>query len=258
MCKNPENMNLYNFFRECPKEAQKPITAGRLKGKTDINPMWRLKKLTESFGPCGIGWTYRIVRTWIERGAVKRQFNDRGELLSENAEMTANVEIALKFKYNGEWSEEIPGIGGSMFCELESRGFNTEDEAYKKALTDAISVACKALGIAADIYFAKDPDSKYDTGVPDGIPFPEAYKQDAPLPIPPSPASLMCRVKTREDAQAYTLDFGDYKGKRLTEVYKLNKQYFISLRDNPPNPDVAAATSLIWQWIAESNRGAAG
>lgn len=94
--------------------------------------------------------------------------------------------------------------------------------------------------------------------VPDGIPFPEAYSPAVPLPAPPSPASLMCRVKTREDAQAYTLDFGDYKGKRLTEVYKLNKQYFISLRDNPPNPDVAAATSLIWQWIAEANRGAAG
>ena len=65
MCKNAQNMELYNLFRECPKEAQKPIVAGRLKGKTDINPMWRLKMLTDAFGPCGFGWTVRIVRTWI-------------------------------------------------------------------------------------------------------------------------------------------------------------------------------------------------
>ena len=63
-----ENMELYTKFRACPPEAQKPITAGRLKGKTDINPMWRLKVLTEQFGPCGIGWVYKIVRTWIDDG----------------------------------------------------------------------------------------------------------------------------------------------------------------------------------------------
>ena len=34
------------------------------------------------------------------------------------------------------------------------------DEAYKMAYTDALSVACKALGIAADVYYEKDK-SKY-------------------------------------------------------------------------------------------------
>lgn len=53
-----DNMRIYNAVREVPKEAQKPITAGRLKGMTDINPMWRIKKLTELFGPCGVGWCY--------------------------------------------------------------------------------------------------------------------------------------------------------------------------------------------------------
>ena len=46
-----DNMRIYNAVREVPKEARKPITAGRLKGMTDINPMWRIKKLTELFGP---------------------------------------------------------------------------------------------------------------------------------------------------------------------------------------------------------------
>ena len=45
-----ENLELYNKVREVPKDAQKAITAGRLKGFTDINPMWRIKCLTEQFG----------------------------------------------------------------------------------------------------------------------------------------------------------------------------------------------------------------
>ena len=46
-----DNMNLYEAFRAVPKDAQKTIGAGKLKGFTDINPMWRIKLLTETFGP---------------------------------------------------------------------------------------------------------------------------------------------------------------------------------------------------------------
>lgn len=147
MCK--ENMALYEQFRSCPQEAQKTIAAGRLKGMTDINPMWRIKKLTEAFGPCGFGWTATILRTWIEDG--------------NEGERTANVQIALRVKYNGEWSEPIEGIGGAMFIANERSGLHTDDECFKKAYTDAISVACKSLGIAADIYWSKDNETKYGT-----------------------------------------------------------------------------------------------
>lgn len=43
-----KNMDLYDAFRAVPQEAKKAIGGGRLKGKTDINPMWRLKALTEA------------------------------------------------------------------------------------------------------------------------------------------------------------------------------------------------------------------
>ena len=64
-----DNMRIYNAVRAVPEEAKRAITAGRLKGKTDINPMWRIKALTEQFGPCGDGWGYTIDRLWIEEGA---------------------------------------------------------------------------------------------------------------------------------------------------------------------------------------------
>ena len=51
-----KNLELYKAFRSVPENAQRAITGGRLKGKTEINPMGRIKALTEVFGPCGIGW----------------------------------------------------------------------------------------------------------------------------------------------------------------------------------------------------------
>ena len=59
--KKNENLALYNRVREVPQEAKKDIQAGRLKGKTDINPLWRIQTLTREFGPAGIGWYTEIV-----------------------------------------------------------------------------------------------------------------------------------------------------------------------------------------------------
>ena len=144
-----DNLMIYNIVREVPPEAKKNIAGGRLKGMTDINPMWRIKKLTEVFGVCGIGWKYEIVDRWIETAMAKD-------------EITANVIINLYIKAeNGEWSEPIPGIGGSMLVASESKGLYVNDECYKMALTDAISVACKALGMGADVYWNKDT-TKYN------------------------------------------------------------------------------------------------
>lgn len=141
------NLAVYNMVRNPPKEALKPIKGGRLSGYTDINPMWRIKALTEQFGVCGVGWKYVITRQWIEEGA--------------KGEKCAFTNIDLFIKVGGEWSDAIPGTGGSSFIANEKSGPYTSDECFKMSLTDAISVACKSLGFAADIYWNSDR-SKYD------------------------------------------------------------------------------------------------
>lgn len=148
-----DNLSLYNALRVVPDTAKRDITAGRLKGKTDINPMWRIKALTEQFGPCGIGWKYVITDKRLERGAKD--------------EIAAFLDIDLYVKINGEWTEPIPGTGGSAFVASEKNGLYTSDECFKMALTDAISVACKALGVAADVYWDKDP-TKYTSSATEG------------------------------------------------------------------------------------------
>ena len=135
-----DNMKYYDAARQVPQEAQKQFTNGSFSG-TDINPMWRIKKMTEMFGPCGIGWYYEVV-------------SERAE---EHHDMTmAIVDINLYIKVNGEWSKPIPGTGGNTLVKPTSKGQKASDEGYKMALTDALSVACKALGVGADIYFSKD------------------------------------------------------------------------------------------------------
>lgn len=146
-----ENFKIYEQVRSVPAEAKKNIGGGRLKGMTDINPMWRIKKLTEVFGVCGIGWKYEIVEKWIETAMAKD-------------EITANVIINLYIRdEEGKWSDPIPGIGGSMLVASEQKGLYVNDECYKMALTDAISVACKALGMGADVYWDKDTTKYNDT-----------------------------------------------------------------------------------------------
>ena len=144
-----DNLALYNKVRSVPQEAQKTITGGRLNGFTDINPMWRIKTLTENFGMAGFGWYITIDRMWLENGA--------------NDEIAAFAEIDLYVRINDEWSKPIKGVGGSHFISKEHGGLYTSDECFKMALTDAISIACKMLGMGADVYFDKD-GSKYDNG----------------------------------------------------------------------------------------------
>ena len=145
-----KNLELYNKVRQVPESAQKTIRGGRLKGMTDINPMWRIKTLTDLFGPCGIGWYYEVKDRWIESSM-------------SNEEITANVLISLYIKHEGEWSAPIQGIGGSKLVANEKQGLYVNDECFKMALTDAISVACKALGVGADIYWSNDNTKYIDT-----------------------------------------------------------------------------------------------
>lgn len=137
------NIDLYEELREVPENAQKTIKGGRLKGFTDINPMWRLKRLTETFGPCGLGWYLDEVETFSEPAG--------DEIVT-----TVELKLYVKDPNTGEWSKPIYGIGGSKLLQKEDKGFYTNDEGYKMALTDAIGVACKSLGMAADVYWSND------------------------------------------------------------------------------------------------------
>ena len=68
------------------------------------------------------------------------------------------------------------------------------------ALTDAISVAAKALGIGADVYWNENGTK---------------YSKETQQP----------KIETVEDAASYALTFGKYSGKTLGELYRSDFGY---------------------------------
>lgn len=167
-----DNMEYYNKLKSVPQTYLKKIEAGRLKGMSDIKPQWRVQILTEVFGMCGVGWKYEIVSV---------NFSEKDSL----GQIACFVTINLYVKVGNEWSAAIPGVGGSTFIANEKNGLYMSDEVVKMAMTDAISVATKMIGVAADVYMGHG--GKYDgqtekksegSDMPQTPPIQNQYKED--------------------------------------------------------------------------------
>ena len=178
--KMSNNLDLWNKVNKPPPSALKTIGAGRLKGMSDINPQWRLQIMTENFGQIGVGWYYEIVEMWTEDGA--------------GGELMAFVQINLFTNNGGVWSKPIAGVGGSALVAKESAGLRANDEGYKMATTDALSVAMKQLGVASAIYEGRWDGSKY---------------KDEPKPAP---------VSTFRNAHGDASGQGDIGGKPVLDA----------------------------------------
>ena len=158
-------MRYYDALKTTPQEAKKTIKGGRLSGFTDINPMWRISALTQTFGPCGIGWKAEITGKWMEKNGD---------------DVKAFVELNLFIRDGEGWSDAIPGLGGASFVSKEQKGLYVSDECYKMAFTDALGSACKLLGMSADVYW-KEGYSKCD--------MPEVIDNVPPMPAPQNTAN---------------------------------------------------------------------
>lgn len=228
-------MRFYNRMREVPSSATKPITDqnSKLFGLTNINPQWRIQALTEAFGPIGEGWKVEIAE--IQHIPFESQMG---------LTVYCRIRINLFVRINGEMSEAIPGIGGSI---LYQNGL-LDDDAEKKAYTDAFSVAAKYLGVGADVYFGSNggaDQDKYgicDNQCPNGQPqcngelpfdsgtFPMPVQQggyNAPMQQSPAQASnwpsadrnsMGAPVQQGDSSYALIVQFGRFKGKTLGEV----------------------------------------
>jgi len=208
------NLDIWNNVKTPPPEALKEIKGGRLNGMTDIRPQWRYEKITEQFGPCGIGWKFEVTKLWLEP--------------CSDDQVAAFANINLYYKYDGEWSEPIPGNGGSMFIKKETRSMHSSDEVYKMAITDALGGAAKMIGVAADVYSGR---SKYSTPPP-------SYKQPPKPPAnkPDLYKAFLLRVnsfKSLEELQDWYNQSWDIVKKSLTaEQLKKAQTYFESLKKN--------------------------
>lgn len=145
----PDAMSIWNRVATPPPHALKTITGGPLKGFTDVNPQWRRQALTQLFGPIGFGWRSAIMSKWTQQ--------------LPTGEVACFVSMNLFYRLpDGNWSEPIEGSGGSKLVTMDGDGkLRLSDEGWKMATTDAFSVCCAQLGIAADVYMGR-MDTKYE------------------------------------------------------------------------------------------------
>lgn len=188
-----KSIDIYESLSRPPKDALREIQAGKLKGKTDINPQWRYTAMTEKFGLVGIGWKYEVQKLWTEAGAGN--------------EKLAFAQVAVFVKDGDAWSEPIVGIGGSKLVQFEKGAYVSNDEGYKMAVTDAFSTALKMLGVAADIYAGRWDGTKYNDE-PATPPQQQSAPQQPPAPPKKQPAKFAFEPKGGETTPAEKKELG--------------------------------------------------
>ena len=221
------HMAIWDRVRTPPATALKPIKGGRLAGKTDISPQWRFAVMTELFGPVGYGWTYTVDKLWTE------------PLADGQVAAFAMISLTINVPDLG-WSRDIPGVGGNMLIEKESQGLHVNDECFKMAVTDALSVAMKALGVAADVYNGDMDGSKYQRAevthaapVPQSAPAPSAIPPQSSGPVKDEQGDWPSQENRAALAQSYDLDgpgglalkSGKHQGRTIIDIYVTEPGY---------------------------------
>lgn len=147
-----QNLALWNKVSRVPKEHLKGFTRGGGFKGTAIKPMWSIHTMTEQFGPCGEGW-----------GIGKPDFT---VVPSEN-ETLVYCTVSV---WHGKPSNLVYGVGGDKVRAQFSSGPKNDDEAFKKAFTDAITNALKHIGVGADIHMGLWDGNKYVDETPEDAP----------------------------------------------------------------------------------------
>ncbi len=126
-----------------PKHTKAFSRAGGFKG-TAIKPMFSFRRMTEEYGPCGVGWG-------VGQPSFQTVAAPEGEVL-----VYCTVSI-----WHGDRANIVFGVGGDKAVIKQSSGLRSDDEAFKKAFTDAVTNALKLIGVGADVHMGLFDDSKY-------------------------------------------------------------------------------------------------
>ena len=128
------NLKLWNAVSKTdPKNTTKVNQRG---GFTAIAAHSQIKAATEQFGPIGTGWGHIISNIFFEHDCVF---------------------VEIKLWYNESALTTFSGIGQ---CQVVKDG-RVDQDAAKKAETDAITKALSRLGFNADVFEGKFDDNKY-------------------------------------------------------------------------------------------------
>lgn len=150
------NMDIWNKLSVTDREHTKEFKRSGGFSGTAIKPMYAIQKMTELFGVCGKGWGYNKPEYQIVDGTdgqklvyctVEAWFSEPG------------IPGTLGEAYGQRYY--FSGVGGDFIVVKQSSGLRSDDEAFKKAFTDALMNAMKHIGMSADVHMGQFDASKY-------------------------------------------------------------------------------------------------
>lgn len=206
----------YAAASHVPKRVLKTIDVGRLKGKSDINPQWKISLMTEIYGMCGIGWKFEVT--------------EKNTVTTNTGEVMLFMTVAVYTRNGDEWSDPVYGMGGDFIVKKERTGLHCNDEAYKMCLTDALGNALKYIGVAADVYERLN-DTKYAER-PSAIANDKEEEKTTPVDIRND--YLMQFVSIFRNANIDPNDFVKYySGGRVMDVKDMPNEELLRVINNP-------------------------
>lgn len=148
----PVNLAMWNRLMPTNPKYTKAFDRGGFKG-TATNGTYIVQRLTEEFGPCGIGWFFVLEEERVREGHTLKN-GDKCQLHV--------VRGHIRYTRDGnQFYDTSPQFGQTMLVGENKYGTFTDEEAPKKSITDCISKCAVLLGIAADVHLGLFDDNKY-------------------------------------------------------------------------------------------------
>ena len=133
------NMSIWDQLSKTDPKYTKPFNSKFGKNLTTTDPMYQIMKMTDMFGPVGEGWTYDVKYNY--------------------ADMCIFAELKIGWRKN--INEPFNWYGPVCAVNPLYQRDKLDDEAPKKAMTDALTKAFSHLGVSADVFLGMFDDNKY-------------------------------------------------------------------------------------------------
>lgn len=142
----PDNLALWNRHKTPDVKHTKPVQYGS-RTFTAIDAQYIIQQATEEWGPIGIGWGW----------------NAEYEILEDLKPPCIMCRLTLWYKGAFPVHEWGPYVTINALYERKSGGYADiiDDDAPKKAMTDALMKALSHLGFGADVYLGRFDDQRY-------------------------------------------------------------------------------------------------
>lgn len=195
-----DTLAIWNAVEKTDPRFTKQVNMGRK--FTSVDGQYVIKRMTEVYGTIGEGWTWDAEHSVLE-------LKDRTLAVSD-----------VRVKVNGEAGIRQWGPVRAT-NELVSAKGRFDEDAFKKATTDALTKALSHVGIAADVYLGMFDDNKYVSQMRQ-----EYAKQDAPVPHGSIPIPEPATVETLTEAQQKTI--GDMAFQAGTNINRIAEAFGVN------------------------------